>query len=49
MMIMDNGFSGRNVNRDVFQKTMKLIRQGIAARFKVSPNRDGSGISFYGK
>lgn len=26
--IVDNGFSGGNVNRDGFQKMMKLIRQG---------------------
>ena len=26
--IVDNGFSGGNINRDGFQKMMKLIRQG---------------------
>ncbi len=30
--IVDNGFSGGNVNRDGFQKMMKLVRQGKAKK-----------------
>lgn len=30
--IVDNGFSGGNVNRDGFQKMMKLIRQGTVGK-----------------
>lgn len=40
MTITDNGFSGRNINRDVFQKTMKLIRQGKVHKvIPCKPNR----------
>ena len=30
--IVDNGFSGGNVNRDGFQKMMKLVRQGKVSK-----------------
>ncbi len=31
LTFVDNGFSGGNVNRDGFQKMMRLVRQGESA------------------